>query len=377
MLTFQLQKALYRFTLDISYRFKAGITALVGPSGAGKTTLLNLLTGITKPDKGIVTLFDRVLFNSREKIWVKPQHRELGYVFQQSRLFPHYTVHQNLTFPLQFVNASHRRFKFDSIVDATQIKPLMNRYPSQLSGGELQRVALARALLAEPKWLLLDEPMGALDIGTKFQFLHFLKKLSRRWNLPMVIVSHDINTILSFADEIVFIRNGKLREAGKPFQVVNTLTAELETLEATHPEWDMMQPNYHNIIEMTVQTFDTRRECLVVQAKQCRMYLPHRNFASGTSLVLHIPSNEIILATRRPQEISANTILEGKIVKIEFVRYRVFVTVDCGVELVAEVVPGTVRRLKLEIGKAVYLILKATSIRIIYVQANDSIEKIN
>jgi len=365
MLEFEFKKTFGRFTLDISGQVAAGITALVGPSGSGKTTLLNLISGLRKPDSGKLVVFNRVLYDSQNNIWIKPQQRPFGYVFQHNRLFPHMTILENIRFPLKFVPTVANRFTPDHVIEVTQIQPYLDRYPSQLSGGEQQRVALARALMAGPEWLLLDEPMGALDIGAKLQFLHFLKKLHREHNLPMLIVSHDLNTVISFADEVLFIRDGAIRDAGKPFQVMNTVLTEMELEQRTTTEWDIYQPNYHNIVEMRVEAFDTRRECLIVSRNNCQLLLPQRNIPVGTVLVLHIPSNEIILATQKPLQISANTVLKGKITNIAIVNNRAFVTVYCGIELVAEVVPGTVRRLSLQSGKEIYLILKATAIRII------------
>ena len=365
MLLFEFKKTFDRFTLDIAGQLSAGITALVGPSGSGKTTLLNLISGLRKADSGKLVVFNRVLYDSQNNFWTKPQQRPFGYVFQYSRLFSHMTVRENIQFPLKFVSPSANRFTPDEVFKITQIHPYLDRYPSQLSGGEQQRVALARALMAGPEWLLLDEPMGALDIGAKLQFLHFLKKLHRQHNLPMLIVSHDLNTVMSFADEVLFIRDGKIRDAGKPFQVMSTVLTEMELEHTTATEWDGYQPNYHNIVEMRVEAFDTQRECLIVSRNKCQLFLPQRNIPVGTMLVLHIPSNEIILAIQKPQQISANTVLKGRISRVEVVGNRAFVTVQCGIELVAEVVPGTVRRLSLQRGKEIYLILKATAIRII------------
>ena len=181
----------------------------------------------------------------------------------------------------------------------------------------------------------------------------------------MLIVSHDLNTVMSFADEVLFIRDGAIRDAGKPFQVMSTVLTEMELEHTTATEWDGYQPNYHNIVEMRVEAFDTQRECLIVSRNRCQLFLPQRNIPVGTTLVLHLPSNEIILAIQKPQQISANTVLKGRISRVEVVGNRAFVTVQCGIELVAEVVPGTVRRLSLQPGKEIYLILKATAIRII------------
>ncbi len=368
MLQFNVTYQLQRFQLHAAYQIQAGITALVGPSGAGKTTLLNVLAGIWRAEAGRIQLGKTVLFDSDNGIWVKPQHRNLGYVFQSSRLFPHLTVQQNLQFPLRYRAQQLQAGEWEHIIEETQIVPLLHRYPHQLSGGEQQRVAIARALLAKPEFLLLDEPIGALDVGARLRFLNFLQQIHRRFQIPLLIVSHDLNTVLSFAEEIILLVDGRIVDAGQPFQVMGSLLTVLEQQPVTPLTEPVLQPNYHNLLEATVQGIDEERQCVRVGNASWMVYLPAGSWPAGTRLLLHIPSNEIILATTYPVNISANTVLEGRIKKMESIRNRVFVTVDCGVELVAEIIPGTVKRLQLQPGKTVYLILKATAIRVIDTQ---------
>ena len=368
-LTVSIRKKLTEFELHLEHEFSTGITAIVGPSGAGKTTLLNILSGIAKPDGGTIRIGNEIIYDSQRGIWIKPRYRRLGYVFQDVRLFPHLTVEENIRFPLSFLSVPRAHYSVADIVQATGIRHLLNRYPGQLSGGEQQRVALARALLGYPRWLLLDEPMGALDIGSKLEFLYFLSRIHRQFQLPILIVSHDLNTVLSFSHEVLFLKQGKVIAAGKPFQVVARVLQQLETRSGIELSVDL-QPNYHNLLTAKALQMDPEKECLIVGDAHWQVYLPQTQLPLQSELLLHIPSNEIILATELPRQISANTILKGNITNLEYVRNRVFVTVNCGVPLVAEIVPGTVKRLQLHEGQSVFLILKATSIRILNVGTN-------
>ncbi|MFQ5825113.1 MAG: ATP-binding cassette domain-containing protein, partial [bacterium] len=202
MLKVNINKLISNFNIDFNVEIESAFTALFGPSGAGKTTTLNLIVGLMEPTRGEIILHDRILFSKEKKINIAPQNRHIGYIFQESRLFPHLTVKKNLEFGLHKIHENSRKFNFDEIVQVTGVGPLLNRVPEDLSGGEKQRVALARALLASPDYLLMDEPLAALDLPARLSFLKFLKKIHKQFDLPILYVSHDLSNVLNFADQV-------------------------------------------------------------------------------------------------------------------------------------------------------------------------------
>lgn len=214
MLEARLIKRLWHFTLDVQLKVDNQILILLGPSGSGKTTILHLLAGLFKPDEGFIKINDLVLYSSGEKINSPPQSRNIGYLFQNYALFPHMTVRQNVFYGLK----SKRRKQDGSglnpmeLLNSFGVGHLIDRYPSQLSGGEQQRVALARALIVQPQLLLLDEPLSALDKNTKISLRQELKKLHRQWQIPFVLVSHDEEDARFLGDVVVTLENGQAGE---------------------------------------------------------------------------------------------------------------------------------------------------------------------
>lgn len=214
MLEANLTKKLWHFTLDVQLKADNQILILLGPSGSGKTTILHLLAGLFKPDEGFIKINDRILYSSGEKINNPPQSRNVGYLFQNYALFPHMTVRQNVFYGLKSKGCRQDGSTLDplELLDSFGVGHLIDRYPSQLSGGEKQRVALARALVVQPNLLLLDEPFSALDRKTRISLRQELKKLHQQWQIPFVLVSHDEEDAKFLGDVIVTLENGQARE---------------------------------------------------------------------------------------------------------------------------------------------------------------------
>jgi molybdate transport system ATP-binding protein len=209
-LDLRIRHPLGRITLDVELSLDGGLTALLGPSGAGKTSTLNVVAGLLRPEVGHVRLDDSTLTDTAQAVWVPPHRRRIGYVFQDSRLFPHFTVRQNLTFGRWF----NRRFGrttigFDDLVDLLDLGPLLARHPARLSGGERRRVALGRALLSNPRLLLLDEPLGSLDAARRQEILPYLDRLIAELRLPMIYVTHDLTEVHGRAAQTVYMEEGR------------------------------------------------------------------------------------------------------------------------------------------------------------------------
>lgn len=210
MLRVDIFKQLGNFSLDVAFTSEGRVTGLFGSSGAGKTSLVSMIAGLVTPDRGVIAIDKAVLYDRSKRIDLPAYRRRIGYVFQDARLFPHLSVAQNLDYGrrMNFLNRDDAEEK--RITDMLDISHLMTRRPGGLSGGERQRVALGRALLAKPRLLLLDEPMGALDDARKAEIMPYLIRLRDEGDVPMVLVSHDADEMRQLATNVVLLKGGRV-----------------------------------------------------------------------------------------------------------------------------------------------------------------------
>lgn len=203
------------FALDIDMHLTQTAVGFFGHSGSGKSTLLRCLSGLNKPERGRIELDGDVLFDSQKNVWVPPHKRRIGVVFQDSRLFPHWSVEKNLQAGARFFKQDNPPYTQQQVVDLLQIGPLLQRSVKMLSGGEKQRIALARALLSYPRLLLMDEPVTGLDAVLKQQILPFLNIIHRELDVPCILVSHALTEILQLTDELILLEGGSVKGQGK------------------------------------------------------------------------------------------------------------------------------------------------------------------
>ena len=206
--------ALGSFHLEAAFENDEGITALFGRSGAGKSTTMSLIAGLARPDRGRIVLDDTTLVDTERGIFVPPYRRHVGLVFQDAQLFPHLTVRQNLLFGRWFASPKNDGVSFASVVETLGISHLLQRKPSELSGGEKQRVALGRALLAAPKLLLMDEPLASLDMERKLEILPLIERLRDEFRVPIVYVSHSVDEVARLASRVVVMEQGRVIAIG-------------------------------------------------------------------------------------------------------------------------------------------------------------------
>lgn len=203
MLTAHIQKQLTHFTLNAQFEVSEEIVVLFGPSGSGKTTILNCIAGLTKPDYGRIILNERTFFDT-EKTCIPTQSRNVGYLFQDYALFPHMTVWNNITYGMKNESLA------EQFMSELQIEHLKDQFPHQISGGEKQRVAITRAIATEPDLLLLDEPFSALDDDTRKRCHDELIRIHKRWDIPIIVVTHNREEANLLADRILYLKNGEL-----------------------------------------------------------------------------------------------------------------------------------------------------------------------
>ena len=192
---------------------KGDFLTLFGKSGSGKTTLLRILAGLETPKSGKIVVDKEIWFDSSKKINLAPQKRDVGFVFQDYALFPNMSVKKNLEFALKNKNEIK---KVDEILEIMEIKNLSNMKPELLSGGQKQRVALARTLMTNPKILLLDEPLSALDTTMRLKLQDELSLIHQKFNITSILVSHDISEVFKLSNRVLKINLGEIQKDGTP-----------------------------------------------------------------------------------------------------------------------------------------------------------------
>ena len=194
---------------------------LFGQSGAGKTSVLDCIAGIKTPHAGKISLSRTIVFDSRARVNCTPQIRKLAYVFQELALFPHMTVSQNVSFGLRDLCHSEVKARCDDVLSRFRIGDLSSRKPRDLSGGERQRVALARSLITDPRALLLDEPLAALDRPTRMKIVEDLRTWNDEHKVPILYVTHSVREALALGERVLIMEKGKIVAEGKPSQLLN------------------------------------------------------------------------------------------------------------------------------------------------------------
>jgi molybdate transport system ATP-binding protein len=334
-----------------------GVVALFGRSGAGKTSLVNMLAGLLRPDRGRIEIDGKVLFDSEAGTDLPPEARRLGYVFQESRLFPHMRVRGNLTYGLRRAPAAERRIGFDEVVAVLGIGHLLDRRPRELSGGERQRVALGRALLAQPRLLLMDEPLASLDSGRKAEILPFIERLRDAFAVPVVYVTHAMDEIVRLADTLVLLDDGTVAATGK----VEDLTSRLDLRPLTG------RYEAGSVIATTVAGHDADWGLTRLAFPGGEMRLPIVDAAPGDAVRIRIRARDVSLAVGPIGKVSELNALPGTVAEIatpaEGQRATdVDIRVDIGVPLWVRITRRSLEELGLAPGASVTALIKGTSI---------------
>lgn len=341
------------FAIEASLVLEQTMVGLFGPSGSGKSTLLGILAGYIKPDRGRIVVNGRCLLDSSNGVHIPIHQRRIGMVFQDSRLFPHLTIKNNLRYGFDLLDESEKRFSLDQIVELLELKPLLQQRPHQISGGEQQRVALGRALLASPDLLLLDEPLASLDERLKGQILPFLRKVKEQIHVPMIYVSHAINEILDLTQQLVVINDGKILAHGDFHEIVisEKMLALAQSL------------GLDNTISVALVEKNHELGYCVGKYGDNSLLLPYTDMPVGTGLSLVIPASGIALSRTPIEGITIQNQIPGTITAVRIVNHRALVTVDTGTLLIAEITAKALHDLQLKTNDHVYCLIKAQAIR--------------
>jgi molybdate transport system ATP-binding protein len=342
------------FNLNVHFRALAGFTILFGASGAGKTTLLDCIAGLSDPDDGRVAVGGEDLYDSEKKRNVAAWKRRIGYVHQDLALFPHLTAGENVAYGLRTLSAAERQTRSGEILEAFRIDGLRDRRPAQISGGERQRVALARALVTEPRALLLDEPLAALDRPTKSSLVGDLRRWNQNHRVPILFVTHNGEEVFALGDEVIVLDAGRIVAQGQPHEVMRA--PRLETVANLS--------GFENIFDATVLALHEDRGSMICRlgSGPVDLVTPLVRAEVGSRLRVGVRAGDLLLATEEPHGLSARNVVPGKIQRLEQRDVTVSAMVDCGgTEFEVHITLAARDALGLGPGKAVWVVVKTYS----------------
>jgi molybdate transport system ATP-binding protein len=355
MSTLSLNVALERsgFALDVRLELPlAGTTALFGPSGSGKTTLLRVIAGLERLARGTI-VFDGETWQSHD-VHVPAHRRRVGYVFQDGRLFPHLTVEQNLKFGLARAarGATRPALEWDATVAALDLEPLLPRRTPSLSGGEQQRVAIARALLANPRLLLMDEPLSSLDAARKREILPHIEQLPKTFGVPVLYVTHNVDEVVRLAEDMVLLSAGRIGAHGGVAEIFERLDLVPLTggIEAGA------------VLNGTVTSNERGVATLRVGRQQLRVVMAPAPI--GTTRRIRIHARDVAIATARPQQLSIRNVLNARILGIETahgMNVELLLDVD-GEHLRSRITRDAMDELELSVGREVFALIKSVAL---------------
>ena len=341
------------FSLDIEFSSEGGLTAFFGRSGSGKTSLVNLLAGLDTPDSGEIVVNGRTLFNSDHGIDLKTCERRLGYVFQDSRLFPHMSVLRNLQYGHRFAPKDGLGLDFSQIVSLLGLENLLERKPNSLSGGEKQRVSIGRALLARPGLLLMDEPLASVDSGRKGEIISFIENLRDQLEIPIVYVSHAMDEVIRLADTMVILDNGTCIASGSVEEIMSRL--DLRPLTGRYEAGA--------VISATVTEHDNDYLLSLLSFADHHLRVPRLDLPTGASVRVRIRARDVSLSWNYPENSSFLNIFEGTILQIsDDTGPQVEVLLDIGVPLIARITRKSLVELDIQTGRKIFAMVKAAAI---------------
>lgn len=336
------------FHLRAAFTASPGLTALFGRSGSGKTSLVDIVGGLIRPDRGRVAVDGQVLVDTSRGVFVLKHRRRIGYVFQDSRLFPHLSVRRNLLYGRWFArDGGGAVADLGSVVDLLGIGHLLDRHPDSLSGGEKQRVAFGRALLARPRLLLMDEPLASLDEQRRSEILPYIERLRDEAGVPVLYVSHSVAEVARLATTVVVLTDGRVTAVGPVLDVLPLAEGG----------------DAGSVLDATVSRHDERFGLSVLGSAAGELHVPRLQAAIGHRVRAYIRARDVMLSLHPPEGISALNVLAGRITAITpIATAQADVRLDCnGAVVTARLTAKSVDRLSLAPGKPVHAVIKSVS----------------
>lgn len=340
-------KSFGAFRLDADFSASGSRVGIFGESGSGKSTLVNMIAGLVKPDEGEIVLGGEPLFDAQRRLDVSPERRRVALVFQHPHLFPHLSVRANLLYGYKRCAVANRQIGIDDIAGVLKIEHLLDRGVNNLSGGEKQRVALGRAVLSNPRLLLMDEPLSALDDTLRFQIIPYLRGVCETFGVPFLFISHSLVEMRLMTDRVVVFDRGRQE-------------AETTPDELARSRMGASPVGYINLLRLA----DPRpHEGLTSYAwGDTRLILTAP--PEGAESLFELSSKDMILFKKHPEAISARNLLRCTVNGVFEADRKVGLELGCGGErIVAEVAAPAARELDLSPGSEVYAAVKASAFR--------------
>jgi molybdate transport system ATP-binding protein len=356
MLDVAVRKQRGAFTAQVTFSSATpGVTALFGRSGCGKTTTIHMIAGLLRPDHGHIRIGETVLFDAAQGIDVPAEQRGIGYVFQDARLFPHLLVRDNLRYGARRARGRVPNLKFDDVVELLGLASLLARRPAGLSGGERQRVAIGRALLAQPRLLLLDEPLASIDVARRGELLPYLEDLRDRLSLPMVFVSHQFEEVLRLAGEVVVLEDGAV--VGHGDVIAMSQSAALRAIVGAE--------SLGAVVEGLTEQVDQASGLAQIRVGAGQLLVESGELRRGQRVRVQLLARDLILATAPPAGLSVRNSLAGTITRLERDGERAWLvfTDTGGVTLMVRVTDDACAALALAVGQRAWVLVKAVSLR--------------
>ena len=348
------------FNLDASWEIEPGqVLVLFGPSGAGKTTTLRSIAGLERPQRGHIEIGGRVVFDDSSSVWVAPHRRRVGYLTQQTHLFPHLNVVQNIAYSLLRSQRRGTEPRVRKLISDLRLEGLETRRTWELSGGEQQRVGLARALASAPSLLLLDEPFSSLDSELRRALRRELRSMLAESPVPVLLVTHDREEALALGDAVQVLEGGKVTATGLPLDVLGQ-PGQGEVARLVGVE---------NLLRLTVSARNSRDGTMVCEGGGISLEVPLRDISASQGEACHglepvtvgVRSSDIIVASREPEASSARNRLQGTVVSVELRPPGYEVTLDCGTELRCHITGRALAEMNIVPGQRLWAVFKASS----------------
>lgn len=345
------------FHLDVDFSAPSGITILFGASGAGKSTLLDCIAGLVIPEEGRISIANEALFDSASRINISTQNRRLGYLFQDSALFPHLTARQNIEYGVAHLPVADRNVAVSEVLTLFRLEALASRRPAGLSGGEAQRVALARALVTNPRVLLLDEPLSGLDAELKNSIIRDLRAWNASHRIPILYVTHDRAEVDALGERVITMDNGKIVQQGSPRAV----------LDAPRQQRLAQIAGFENILEGAVKEIRLNDGIMrvVLKNSMTSIEVPLAHAKPGDDVRIAIRAGDILLALDRPVGLSARNIIHGTLKSVEQRSVTMICKIDAGALFEVHVTLSAARSLDLRPGRELWLVLKTYSCHLV------------